>query len=252
MRNGVARFALAVPFPLLIVAAWWLVGSSSPAARGVIATPPDVMIAFARLTTSGKLWNDVAVSLARALGGWAAALAIAAPLGMAMARHPGLRKIVGPVLNLLRPISPVAWIPVAILWFGIGYGSKIFIVGIISFFVILSNAFHAAASIDPLLLKAVRTFTRSRVRMTLYVVVPASLPGVMNGAQFALSSAWGGVIIAEYTGANSGVGYEMLHAANLFLPAQVMASMVTVAIVGYLLNAAFKAVAQTKLGRKYV
>jgi ABC-type nitrate/sulfonate/bicarbonate transport system permease component len=246
------RFALGLLFPILLLAAWWLVGASSPAAHSVISTPPEVVIAFIGSAVNGTLWTDVGVSLLRALGGWAAALVLAAPLGIVMARVATIRRVLGPVLNVLRPISPVAWIPVAILWFGIGYGSKVFIVGIISFFVILANAFHAAASIDPLLLKAVRTFTRSHLRTALYVVLPASLHGVMNGAQFALASAWGGVIIAEYTGANSGVGYEMLHAANLFLPARVMASMVTVAIVGYLLNAAFKGAVNTKVVSKYL
>ena len=246
------RFALGLLFPIVVVAVWWFIGASSPAAHGVISTPAEVVIAFVRSAASGTLWVDIGVSLVRALGGWAVALVLAAPLGIAMARVATFRHVLGPVLNLLRPISPVAWIPVAILWFGIGYGSKIFIVGIISFFVILVNAFHAASSIDPLLMKAATTFTSSRLKRAVHVVLPASLHGVMNGAQFALSSAWGGVIIAEYTGANSGVGYRMLHAANLFLPAQVMASMVTVAIVGYLLNAVFKRLINTKAGRKYL
>jgi len=246
------RFSLGLLFPIVVVAAWWFVGASSPAAHGVISTPAEVVIAFVRSAASGMLWLDVGVSLLRALGGWASALVLAAPLGIAMARIPTLRRVIGPVLNVLRPISPVAWIPVAILWFGIGYGSKIFIVGIISFFVILVNAFHAASSIDPLLLKAVTTFTSSRLRTALHVVLPASLRGVINGAQFGLASAWGGVIIAEYTGANSGVGYRMLNAANLFLPAQVMANMVTVAIIGYLLNAVFKGLINTRVGRKYL
>lgn len=242
---------LALPFPLLIIAAWWTASSSSPSIRGVLSTPPEVILTLIYSMSGGQLWSDIGASLARAIGGWAAAFIVAAPLGIAMARLPLLRRIVGPVLNVLRPISPVAWIPVAILWFGIGYGSKIFIVGIISFFVILSNAFHASASIDPLLLKAARTFTRSRWRTALHVLLPGSLHGVMNGAQFALSSAWGGVIIAEYTGASSGVGYTMLRAANLFLPAQVMASMITVGVVGYLLNACFKTV-RMKLGKRYL
>src|SRR5207248_1275804 len=140
----------------------------------------------------------------------------------------------------------------AILWFGIGYGSKIFIVGIISFFVVLANSFQAAATIDPLLLKAARTFTRARWKAAVHVLLPGSLRGIVIGAQFALSSAWGGVIIAEYTGANSGVGYEMLHAANLFLPAQVMANMLVVAGMGYLLNAAFKLSLTTRAARKFL
>jgi len=242
---------LALPFPLLLIVAWWTASLSSPSIRGVLSTPPEVIFALFHSMISGKLWSDIGASLGRAIGGWAAAFVVAAPLGIAMARIPALRKVVGPVLNVLRPISPVAWIPVAILWFGIGYGSKIFIVGIISFFVILSNAFHASASIDPLLLKAVRTFTRSRWRIALHVLLPGSLHGVLNGAQFALSSAWGGVIIAEYTGANSGVGYTMLRASNLFLPAQVMASMITVGVIGYLLNVCFKTV-RLKLGKRYL
>lgn len=246
------RVLLGIILPLSVLTAWWLVGTLSPGARGVISTPPDVVTAFVQSIESGKLWIDIGVSLSRALGGWALALLVAAPLGIAMARVSAVRVTLGPLFNVLRPISPVAWIPVAILWFGIGYGSKVFIVGIISFFVILANAFHAAASIDPALLKAVKTFTRSRWRTTLHVVLPASFRGVATGAQFALSSAWGGVIIAEYTGANSGVGYEMLHSANLFLPARVMASMVTVAIIGYLLNALVKWALRTRLGRKYV
>jgi NitT/TauT family transport system permease protein len=248
----VRRFVSAAVLPLIVLAGWWLVGALSPAARGVVSTPPEVVGAFIHLIASGELWTDIVASLLRALGGWAVALVIAAPLGIAMARLPVLRGVIGPLINVLRPISPVAWIPVAILWFGIGFGSKVFIVGIISFFVVLANAFHAAASIDPLLLMAARTFTKSRWRTTVHVVLPASLRGVVTGAQFALSSAWGGVIIAEYTGANSGVGYEMLHAANLFLPAQVMASMMTVAIVGYLLNAFFKAGMRSKVGKKYI
>ena len=246
------RFVSGTVLPLIVLSAWGLVGWLSPAARGVLSTPPEVVGAFIHSIGSGELWADIAASLLRALGGWALALVIAGPLGIAMARNRALRGVLGPLINVVRPISPVAWIPVAILWFGIGYGSKVFIVGIISFFVVLANAFQAAASIDPVLLKAVQTFTRSKWRTTVHVVLPASLRGVATGAQFALSSAWGGVIIAEYTGANNGVGYEMLHAANLFLPAQVMASMVTVAIVGYLLNAFFKSATRTTLGKKYL
>ena len=207
---------------------------------------------MARGFGTGQFFIDILASLMRALGGWALACIAAAPLGILMARNGIARTIFGAPLNLLRSISPVAWIPVAILWFGIGYESKVFIVGIVSFFVVLANTYQVAAAIDPVLLKAARTFTPSRVRVAVFVILPASVRGIVVGAQYALASAWGGVIIAEYTGASSGVGYSMMNASNLFLPAGVMAGMVIVAVVGYLLNASFAKVAASRFSRKYV
>jgi ABC-type nitrate/sulfonate/bicarbonate transport system permease component len=246
------RLISATILPVLALIAWQAGSTASPAAKSVLSSPVDVVAALLSSAASGQLLGNIGISLSRALGGWAAATLIAAPLGVLLARNRLARIILGPPLNVLRPISPVAWIPVAILWFGIGYGSKLFIVGIIAFFVVLANSFQAAAAIDPLLLKAARTFTRSRLKAGVHVVLPGSLHGIVIGAQFALASAWGGVIIAEYTGANSGIGYEMLYAANLFLPAEVMANMLVVAAVGYLLNAGFKLSLTTRGARKFL
>lgn len=246
------RVVSATMLPVLALIAWQAASVAAPAANSVLSSPAEVAAALLDSALSGQLWDDIGISLMRALGGWAAATLVAAPLGVLLARNRFARTVVGPPLNVLRPISPVAWIPVAILWFGIGYGSKVFIVGIISFFVVLANSFQAAAAIDPRLLKAARTFTRSRIKTAVHVVLPASLYGTMVGAQYALASAWGGVIIAEYTGANSGIGYQMLHAANLFLPAKVMAYMIVVAAVGYLLNIAFKLSLTTRGARKFL
>lgn len=246
------RIALGTLIPVIALIAWQLIGTIYPIVRSVMSSPYEVIRELARGIGTGQTIQDVASSLMRAIGGWALACITAAPLGILMARNRIARTVLGAPLNLLRSISPVAWIPVAIVWFGIGYESKVFIVGIVSFFVVLANSFQVAEAIDPVLLKAARTFTHSRLRMAVYVILPASVRGIATGAQYALASAWGGVIIAEYTGASSGVGYQMLNASNLFLPAGVMAGMVIVAAVGYLLNVCFTKAMASRFSRKYV
>lgn len=246
------RIALGALLPAVALVAWQLISTMYPVVRSVMSSPYEVVLGLARGIATGQTFQDVGWSLMRALGGWALACITAAPLGILMARNRIARTVLGAPLNLLRAISPVAWIPVAILWFGIGYESKVFIVGIVSFFVVLANTFQVAEAIDPVLLKAARTFTQSRLRVAVYVILPASVRGIATGAQYALASAWGGVIIAEYTGASSGVGYQMLNASNLFLPAGVMAGMVIVAAVGYLLNVCFTKAMTSGLARKYV
>lgn len=246
------RIALGVLVPLMVIVAWQLISVTYPVARSVMSSPYDVIRELGRGIGSGQTIHDIGWSLARATGGWAVACIAAAPLGILMARNSFARTVLGAPLNVLRAISPVAWIPVAILWFGIGYGSKVFIVGIVSFFVVLANTLPAAEAIDPILLKAARTYTQSRLRIAFYVILPASIRGIAIGAQYALASAWGGVIVAEYTGASSGVGYQMLRASNLFLPAGVVAGMVIVAAVGYLLNLCFSKAIGSGFARRYV
>lgn len=246
------RIALGALIPAIVIVVWQLISATHPIARSVMSSPYDVVRVLAGGVGSGQTIHDIGWSLARATGGWAVACIAAAPLGILMARNRFARTVLGAPLNVLRAISPVAWIPVAILWFGIGYGSKVFIVGIVSFFVVLANTFQVAEAIDPLLLKAARTYTQSRLRIALHVILPASIRGIVIGAQYALASAWGGVIVAEYTGASSGVGYQMLRASNLFLPAGVMAGMVIVGAVGYLLNLCFSKAIRSGIVRKYV
>lgn len=246
------RIALGALIPAVALIAWQLVSTIYPVIRSVMSSPYEVILGLGRGIVTGQTFQDVGWSLMRALGGWALACITAAPLGILMARNRIARTVLGAPLNLLRSISPVAWIPVAILWFGIGYESKVFIVGIVSFFVVLANTFQVAEAIDPLLLKAARTFTQSQLRVAVYVILPASIRGIATGAQYALASAWGGVIIAEYTGASSGVGYQMLNASNLFLPAGVMTGMVIVAAVGYLLNVCFTKAMASRFAKKYV
>ena len=229
----------AVWIPVLLLIGWQAAGAADPVVRGVISSPLDVALALAKGVADGSVLADLSISLQRALLGWALTLLITVPLAIAAGRLRLFSRMLVPVVDLLRPISPIAWIPLAVLWFGIGLGSKLLIVFVVTFFVIFLNVYDAVIHIPPVFLNVCRTFTLSRWFLLANVVLPASLRGVVLGAQYGLSTSWGGVIVAEMVGANHGVGYQMLASANQFDPTGVISYMVLIGLVGMTLNSLF-------------
>jgi len=244
---AIASVATVVYVPVLALALWQVLSLFQPGIREVISSPAAVAANLASGLADGSVAANVGASLERALLGWIVTLVIATPLAIAAGRIRLFARLVIPVVDLLRPISPIAWIPLAVLWLGIGLNSKLLIVFVVTFFVVFLNVYDAVIRIPPVLLSVCRTFTPSRPFMFLHVTLPASFQGVVLGAQYGLTTAWGGVIVAEMVGANSGVGYEMLSAANQFDPTSVIAYMVLIGLVGIVLNAAFLLVFRTML-----
>jgi ABC-type nitrate/sulfonate/bicarbonate transport system permease component len=234
-----ARLAIAVYVPVLLLAAWQWLGSANESVRSVISSPSQVLGALLHGAADGSIAADLGASLERALLGWLITLLVATPLAIAAGRVKTFGRVLVPLVDLLRPISPIAWIPLAVLWLGIGLESKLLVVFIVTFFVVFLNVYDAAIRVPAVLLDVCRTFTPSRRFLWLHVILPASTRGVLLGAQYGLTTAWGGVIVAELVGANSGVGFQMLAAANQFEPARVIAYMVLIGLVGAVLNAVF-------------
>jgi ABC-type nitrate/sulfonate/bicarbonate transport system permease component len=233
------RIATLLYVPVLFLLGWQWLGTANKTVAGVISTPAAVVLSLAAGVADGSVLTDLGASLERALLGWVITIVVAAPLAIAAGRIRIFSRVLIPVVDLLRPISPIAWIPLAMLWLGIGLASKLLIVFVVTFFVVFLNVYDAVIRIPPVLLNVCRTFTRSRAFMLAHVTLPASLRGLVLGAQYGLSTAWGGVIVAEMVGANNGVGYQMLASANEFDPTKVIAYMVLIGLVGVTLNTVF-------------
>ena len=234
-----ARAATAAWVPVLLVLAWQLGSAASRPVRSVVSSPEAVAAAIGAGLADGTIATDLAASLQRALLGWIVTVAIATPLAIAAGRFRLFGRMFVPLVDLLRPISPIAWIPLAVLWLGIGLPSKILVVFIVTFFVVFLNVHDAVTRVPVVLLEVCRTFTASRWFLWTRVILPASIRGVFLGSQYGLTTAWGGVIVAELVGANSGVGYQMMSAANQFEPSRVIAYMVLIGAVGIVLNGCF-------------
>ncbi len=218
--------------------AWW-VASASPAIATVLPSPHRVVAALLRETASGALVGHLLASLERAFGGFVIAGVVGVGLGLAMSQSTLLRRLLAGPVELLRPISAIAWIPLAILWFGLGYESVVFVIAISCLFIILLNTLAAAQRIEPDLLRAALTLGATRWTLLRKVVVPGALPGILLGLRIAMQGAWGGVLVAEMIATRQGVGYMMARAQAAFDAELVIGGMLIVALVGYLLNLLF-------------
>ena len=154
--------------------------------------------------------------------------------------EPDLRKIVAPIFEVLRPIPPIAWIPIAILWLGVAEGSKIFICFVGAFVIMILNSYTGMRYVDPLLIDAARSFGASRSQQFFNVAVPACMPSIFAGVQNSLSMAWMCVLAAEMVGAREGVGYIIIQGMDLNKSSMILVGMVLIGIVGSLLAATLR------------
>jgi ABC-type nitrate/sulfonate/bicarbonate transport system permease component len=196
---------------------------------------------FVQLAASGALLNHAAHSVFRVLSAWSLAALLAVPLGFAMGRWQPLERALDPVIELFRPISPLAWIPLAILWFGIDEGGKIFVIFIGTFFPILLNTIAGAKSIDPVMIRAGRILgCTDNASLFRKVVLPASLPQVIVGLRISFGTGWAAIIAAELVAARSGLGYLISNGMEVLRSDFVLVGMVTIGVLGVLFDAVFR------------
>lgn len=196
---GIAGFAL-------LLAVWqavsWLLGNPV-----LLPGPFAVAAALGALLADGRLWGDVGASLYRVLFGFLAASLLAVPLALALAVSGALRGLLLPVVTFLRPIPPIAWIPLAILWFGLGDRPSCFITAIAAFFPVFINTYSGAIAVEGDHLNAARCLGAGRWAVVLRVFLPSALPAIWTGLRIGLGQSWMAVVTAELIAAQSGLGY---------------------------------------------
>lgn len=209
----------------------------------VTLLPPPTVVGttFVKLLMSGSLLTNALVSLARVLVAWLISAVIAVPLGVLMARNGTTERLIDPLIELFRPISPLAWIPLAILWFGIGESGKIFIIFIATFFPILLNTVHGVKHIDPVLLRAGRVLGCStHVSLFWRVMLPAALPSILVGLRVSFGTGWAAIIAAELVAASSGLGYLIANGMEILRSDLVMVGMIVIGVIGVAVDSLFK------------
>jgi len=183
---------------------------------------------------AGKsLLGHVWASTQRILIGFTIASLVAVPLGLMMALNRYVNAIVKPLFDLLKPMPPLAWISIAILWFGIGETSKVFIIIIGTFVPCLLDAYNGVRLVEPELYDVIRMLGGNRRHEIIQVCFPAAFPAIFAGLQIALSIAWSCVLAAELVSARSGLGFIIILGMNLSRPAMIVGGMVVIALVSW-------------------
>ena len=186
-----------------------------------------------RLPLIGHIW----VSLRRVLLGLAISLVLGISFGVLIGWNKKLDKLLGTVYFMIRPIPPLAWIPLITVWFGIGEGPKIGIIVIGSLASVVINTYTGMKNVDMMYLNVGRVFNANTLQMFFEIAIPSALPSIFAGIKTALSAAWMVVLAAEMIGANSGVGFLVVRGMDSYDMPLVLVAMVTIGIVGALLSA---------------
>ena len=225
------------PLALIIalVAVWWFTVVASGTI--IFPTPWDVVLGTLELARLGSLWDHIASSLFRVGAGYLLAAAVAIPLGLLMGWFKGVFATLNPLIQILRPISPIAWIPLAILWFGVGNVSPIFLIFLASVFPIIVETAAGVHSIERQYIRAAQNFGVSGLALFRQVVIPASLPHIITGMRISLGVAWLVVVAAEMIALRSGLGYLIIDSRNAGNRYDlVVAGMVIIGLTGLLLD----------------
>ncbi|MEX2311275.1 MAG: ABC transporter permease [Rhodospirillales bacterium] len=226
---------------IVIITVWQAVVSLTNA--HVALLPPPLLTAktFYGLIISGELFVHAGVSLGRVVVAWLLSAVIAIPLGLAMGRWLRFEKIIDPFVELFRPISPLAWIPLAILWFGIGETGKVFIIFIATFFPILLNTVSGVKGVDPVLIRAGQVLGCDTDRaLFLKVILPAAMPTIIVGLRISFGTGWAAIIAAELVAAQVGLGYLIADGMEILRSDLVLVGMVTIGILGVLIDSVFR------------
>jgi ABC-type nitrate/sulfonate/bicarbonate transport system permease component len=232
----------------VLIAAWWYVSTQilDRTTRALLPPPQAIVTAASELVRTGDLWRHLRDSLTREIVAFLWALS-AVPLGIAMGWWKRVEAQVDPIVEMLRPVPPLAWIPLSILWFGVGDTQNEFIIFLGCFFPILVNTVAGVKGIEPNLVRAARCLGAGE-RQTLWrVVLRAALPQIITGIRVGLGVGWMALVAAELVGASSGLGFLINDARSVLRTDYVIVGMATIGIVGLLIDRVIRGVTRRLL-----
>ena len=223
-----------------LVALWTLVSTSGLLPQGYLPTPMELYKEMLTLLKDGykseSLWQHIGISLFRTLAGFAAGVALGVPLGLLTGYSYYGGAIASPIMAFLRPIPPIAFIPMVVLYFGLGELGKVVLIFWTSFNYVHVNAHAGAANVPIAYLRAARSLGMSKTQIFTQVVLPASIPQIFTGLKVAMALSWAVVVAAELTGAQSGLGYMIADAALTFRIPVVFIGIALIGVIGLALN----------------
>jgi len=239
------RFFWPVLATALLLAFWYY--SVILTATRIFPSPLDVERGMVELLRKHVLWGDIGDSLRRVAIGFGVATALGIPLGLTFGWYPAINRVVNPVMQILRPISPIAWIPVAIIFFGVGDRAAIFLIFLGAFFPIVVACVNGVSNVPSVFRRAGRNFGLTPPQLLAKVVFPAALPQIIVGLRIALGIAWLVVVAAEMIAVDSGLGYLVIDARNSGKRYDlVAAAILLIGVIGLVLDIGFRRLEKIK------
>ena len=207
----------------------------------IFPSPLEVEKGMGELLRHHVLWGDIADSLRRVAVGFGIAALLGIPVGLALGWFSAANHVVNPVMQILRPISPIAWIPIAIILFGVGDGAAVFLIFLGAFFPIVVACINGVSNVPPVFRRSGRNFGLTAPQLLARVIFPAALPQILIGLRIALGIAWLVVVAAEMIAVDSGLGYLVIDSRNSGKRYDlVIAAILLIGVIGLILDLGFR------------
>jgi NitT/TauT family transport system permease protein len=232
LRNRVERVVRTVIVPLVLAVLWEACARARFVSPIVLPAPSAVAAKWFEWLASGELLHDAASSLFRVILGFVVGSVLALPIGLAMGAYPRAYELGNAVVQILRPIPPIAFIPLAILWFGLGNPPAVFLIALGAFFPVLMNTIAGVRQVDGIYLRAAQNLGAGQGVLFRRVIVPAAMPFILAGLRVGIGTAFIVVIVSEMIAVNDGLGYRILEAREFMWSDKIIAGMLTIGLLG--------------------
>ena len=230
------KTVLGLVIPVIIVTFWFYVTTFGSIPTGILPSIPKVGETFVEMIQTGQLQQDLLVSLSRVLKGYIVSAVLGITLGSLMGMFRTVKELCLPVITVIRQIPMIAWIPLIILWCGIGEASKVVIIVLAAFFPILVNTQSGMESTPSGYIEVARLYKLNNFKTFSKVYLPHALPHILVGLKLGLGVSWMAVVAAELIAATTGIGYRMSNARSMMQSNVVIVCMIIVGLVGVLMD----------------
>lgn len=227
---------MALIIPIILLAIWEYAAGHGYIKATLMPPPSKIWKTLVTLTQKGTLQKNILVSLKRVLAGYLLGSLLGVVLGVAMGLFSTVRRLMTLVTDILRPIPLIAWVPVFILWLGIGEKTKIVVIALGTFWPVLINVIDGITYVDQKYLEVATIFCKGKADTIVHVILPAALPSIFTGLRLASGNALMGVVGAEMFAASAGIGYMVSNARELAQADKMLGGVFIIGILGWLLN----------------
>lgn len=232
----IGYFGEYIAFVAIVIIVWVLMAHNGQLNPVVMPSPEKICSTLVGLVKNGSLWTNILISLTRVLKGYCTAAILGITLGILIGLSKHLDRFTSLAIQIIKPIPPIAWIPLVILWFGIGESGKVFLIFLGGFFIILTNVVDGIRQTDPKFIEVSRGMETPFLKHIFMVMIPSAAPNIFTGLRTGLSSCWMCVVAAELVSSTTGVGYLIMNARQFGQTDKVIIGMITIGIVGKIMD----------------
>lgn len=225
-----------------IIAVWAAMESAGKINALILPAPMDIVTTFVGSIKDGSLLSNLGISVVRVLKGYVIAAVCGITLGILIGLSKHLERLTNLIIQILRPIPPIAWIPLVILWFGIGESGKVFLIFLGGFFTILINVIDGIHQVDPKLIEVSKSMETPFGKHVFRVMIPAALPNIFTGLRVGLGTCWTCVVAAELVASTTGIGYMIMFARQSGRTDTVIVGMLVIGVCGKIMDAILGAI----------